>query len=119
MCDGAARFDEGRTAWSPPRGLERHRLGRHLLHGAGDERLGGSDVRHVTNVNFPETPAKVFDTAKAAALIASDRFRPLTGNSRQLDGRRFKPVWHCGRFRASACAPEAWTASCPRVQRHH
>jgi hypothetical protein len=79
------------SARSPPRGLERHRLGRHLLHGAGDERPGGSDVRHVANLNFPETPAKVFDTAKAAALIASDRFRPLTGtvvNSTAGDSNR-------------------------------
>jgi 3-oxoacyl-[acyl-carrier protein] reductase len=33
----------------------------------------------LANLNFLKTPAKVSDTAKAAALIASDRFRLLTG----------------------------------------
>lgn len=33
----------------------------------------------LANMNFLKTPMKVADTAKAAALIASDRFRLLTG----------------------------------------
>jgi NAD(P)-dependent dehydrogenase (short-subunit alcohol dehydrogenase family) len=33
----------------------------------------------LANLNFLKAPAKVVDTAKAAALIASDRFRLLTG----------------------------------------
>jgi NAD(P)-dependent dehydrogenase (short-subunit alcohol dehydrogenase family) len=33
----------------------------------------------LANLNFLKTPATVSDTAKAAALIASDRFRLLTG----------------------------------------
>ena len=33
----------------------------------------------LANMNFLKTPMKVSDTAKAAALIASDRFRMLTG----------------------------------------
>jgi 3-oxoacyl-[acyl-carrier protein] reductase len=33
----------------------------------------------LANLNFLKVPAKVSDTAKAAALIASDRFRLLTG----------------------------------------
>jgi enoyl-[acyl-carrier-protein] reductase (NADH) len=33
----------------------------------------------LASLNFLKTPAKVADTAKAAALIASDRFRLLTG----------------------------------------
>src|SRR5262245_14298815 len=35
----------------------------------------------LANLNFLKAPAKVADTAKAAALIASDRFRLLTGRS--------------------------------------
>ena len=31
------------------------------------------------NLNFLKTPAKIADTAKAAAMIACDRFRLLTG----------------------------------------
>jgi 3-oxoacyl-[acyl-carrier protein] reductase len=33
----------------------------------------------LANLNFLKTPAKIADTAKAAAMIASDRFRLLTG----------------------------------------
>lgn len=33
----------------------------------------------LANLNFLKTPAKVADTAKAAAMVASDRFRLLTG----------------------------------------
>jgi len=33
----------------------------------------------LANLNFLKTPAKVSDTAQAAVLIASDRFRLLTG----------------------------------------
>jgi len=36
-------------------------------------------VAGLANTNFLKTPMKVSDTAKAAALIASDRFRMLTG----------------------------------------
>jgi 3-oxoacyl-[acyl-carrier protein] reductase len=33
----------------------------------------------LANLNFLKTPAKIADTAKAVAMIASDRFRLLTG----------------------------------------
>ena len=33
----------------------------------------------LANLNFLKTPARIADTAKAAAMIASDRFRLLTG----------------------------------------
>lgn len=33
----------------------------------------------LANLNFLKTPAKIADTAKAAVLVASDRFRLLTG----------------------------------------
>ena len=36
-------------------------------------------VAGLANMNFLKTPMKVSDTAKAAVLIASDRFRMLTG----------------------------------------
>src|SRR5262252_6279 len=40
-----------------------------------DEQMSGM----LGSLNFLKTPAKIADTAKAAALIASDRFRHLTG----------------------------------------